>query len=125
MNLFARGLGGFVSDAANQKWGMPGRLWVQTVCLAIEGSFVLIFVNTKSLAGAILVMLLFSTFVQAAEGAYFRKMISNSSEKRSLFLRHSIFQTLQELRLALFLTLTLQILVLSQVRNSLFPFHSM
>jgi MFS transporter, NNP family, nitrate/nitrite transporter len=70
MNLFARGLGGYVSDLANQKWGMPGRLWAQTICLAIEGAFVLIFANTKSLAGAILVMVLFSTFVQAAEGVY-------------------------------------------------------
>jgi nitrate/nitrite transporter NarK len=70
MNLFARGLGGYGSDLANHKWGMPGRLWAQTICLAIEGGFVLIFVNTKSLAGAILVMVIFSTFVQAAEGTY-------------------------------------------------------
>jgi MFS transporter, NNP family, nitrate/nitrite transporter len=72
MNLFARGLGGYGSDLAHHKWGMPGRLWAQTICLAIEGGFVLIFVNTKSLAGAILVMVFFSTFVQAAEGTYSR-----------------------------------------------------
>jgi MFS transporter, NNP family, nitrate/nitrite transporter len=71
MNLFARGLGGYVSDLANQKWGLPGRLWVQTICLALEGALVLVFINTKSLAGAILVMVIFSIFVQAAEGMYF------------------------------------------------------
>jgi MFS transporter, NNP family, nitrate/nitrite transporter len=71
MNIFARGLGGYVSDLANQKWGMPGRLWVQTIFLAGQGAFVLIFANTKSLAGAILIMVLFSSFVQAAQGMYF------------------------------------------------------
>ena len=69
MNLFARGLGGYISDIANSNWNMSGRLWVQTILLALEGSFVLIFANTKSLAGAILVMVFFSVFVQAAEGA--------------------------------------------------------
>jgi NNP family nitrate/nitrite transporter-like MFS transporter len=69
MNLFARGLGGYVSDFANSKWAMPGRLWTQTILLAFEGAFILIFANTKSLAGAILVMVFFSIFVQAAEGS--------------------------------------------------------
>jgi NNP family nitrate/nitrite transporter-like MFS transporter len=73
MNLFARGLGGYVSDIANSSWGMPGRLWVQTICLALEGVFVLIFANSKSLAGAILVMVFFSIFVQAAEGTSYGK----------------------------------------------------
>ena len=79
MNLFARGLGGYVSDIANSNWGMPGRLWVQTICLFLEGAFVLIFANSRSLAGAILVMVFFSVFVQAAEGATYgktRKMIA-------------------------------------------------
>ncbi|KAG7360258.1 nitrite extrusion protein 1 NarK [Nitzschia inconspicua] len=71
MNLFARGIGGHISDMANAKWGMPGRLWAQTILLAFEGAFVLVFANTKSLAGAILVMVLFSVFVQAAEGTSF------------------------------------------------------
>lgn len=69
MNLFARGVGGFVSDKANGKTGMRGRLWVQTICLVMEGIMVLIFANTKSLGLAIFIMVIFSSFVQAAEGS--------------------------------------------------------
>ena len=69
MNLFARGLGGFFSDAANARMGMRGRILIQTILLAGEGSMVLIFASTKSLGGAIFVMVIFSLFVQAAEGS--------------------------------------------------------
>ena len=71
MNLFARGLGGFASDMANATYGMRGRLWIQLFCLFAEGVFVCIFSVTHSLAGAIIVMALFSIFVQAAEGSSF------------------------------------------------------
>jgi len=69
MNLFARGLGGFTSDKFNAKMGMRGRLIWQTVCLAIEGGMVLIFAQTKNLAVAIVILVIFSSFVQAAEGS--------------------------------------------------------
>eukprot|EP00571_Detonula_confervacea_P016207 CAMPEP_0172296820 /NCGR_PEP_ID=MMETSP1058-20130122/12_1 /TAXON_ID=83371 /ORGANISM="Detonula confervacea, Strain CCMP 353" /LENGTH=514 /DNA_ID=CAMNT_0013005879 /DNA_START=68 /DNA_END=1612 /DNA_ORIENTATION=- len=69
MNLFARGIGGYVSDKANGKMGMRGRLIWQTCCLLIEGVMVLIFTNTKSLGLAIFIMVIFSSFVQAAEGS--------------------------------------------------------
>merc|ERR1719251_556769 len=69
MNLFARGLGGFTSDKFNSKMGMRGRLIWQTICLLIEGGMVLIFANTTNLAGAIVVLIVFSSFVQAAEGS--------------------------------------------------------
>lgn len=69
MNLFARGVGGFVSDKANTKMGMRGRLWWQTICLVLEGIMVLIFANTTVLGLAIFIMVIFSSFVQAAEGS--------------------------------------------------------
>ena len=69
MNLFARGVGGFFSDKANARMGMRGRLWWQTICLVIEGVMVLIFANTTSLGLAIFIMVIFSSFVQAAEGS--------------------------------------------------------
>jgi NNP family nitrate/nitrite transporter-like MFS transporter len=72
MNLFAHGLGGFISDMLNARMGMKGRIWAniwaQTICLAIEGAMVLIFANTGSLAGSIVVLVFFSIFVQSAEG---------------------------------------------------------
>lgn len=68
MNLFARGLGGFFSDYFNYTMGMKGRIIIHTVMLAGEGALVLIFSNTESLGGAIVTLVCFSLFVQAAEG---------------------------------------------------------
>jgi NNP family nitrate/nitrite transporter-like MFS transporter len=68
MNLFARGLGGWASDLGNAKMGMRGRIIVHTIFLMAEGALVLVFAQTKSLAGAICVMVIFSLNVQAAEG---------------------------------------------------------
>jgi NNP family nitrate/nitrite transporter-like MFS transporter len=71
MNIFARGLGGFVSDQGQHHYGMRGRLWCQAICLLAEGALVLIFANTKNLGGSVVVLILFSLFVQAAEGTSF------------------------------------------------------
>ncbi len=69
LNLFARGLGGYCSDKSNAYFGMRGRLSLQTFCLVAEGVLVLVFAQTGTLASAILVMIFFSLFVQAAEGS--------------------------------------------------------
>lgn len=71
LNLFARGFGGALSDFCMQKFGMRGRLWVQTICLLGEGCFVLVFENSKTLGGSIVTMVIFSLFVQAADGTCF------------------------------------------------------
>ncbi|KAL3907090.1 MAG: hypothetical protein SGARI_003707 [Bacillariaceae sp.] len=69
MNLFARGTGGFISDKMNAKCGMRGRIWAQTIFLLGEGAMVLVFANTGSMGLAIFIMVIFSLFVQAAEGS--------------------------------------------------------
>jgi len=69
MNLFARGCGGYISDKFNAKMGMRGRLIWQTTCLLLEGIMVLIFANSNKLGAAIFIMVIFSLFVQAAEGS--------------------------------------------------------
>jgi MFS transporter, NNP family, nitrate/nitrite transporter len=97
MNLFARGIGGFCSDMANARSGLRGRLWLQVCMLAVEGSLVIVFAHTRTLGtmtsydlvrqrrfcltlqaafsllsgGAIVVMVVFSIFVQAAAGSTF------------------------------------------------------
>jgi len=68
MNLFARGIGGFMSDWFNSKMGMRGRILIQTVCLLGEGALVLVFANTNQLGSSIIVLVCFSMFVQSAEG---------------------------------------------------------
>lgn len=68
MNIFARGLGGWVSDKGNAYAGMRGRLWAQTIGLILEGALVLVFAHTNSLGLAITVMVFFSLFVQMTEG---------------------------------------------------------
>mmetsp|Transcript_20977 Transcript_20977/g.45524 ORF Transcript_20977/g.45524 Transcript_20977/m.45524 type:complete len:506 (+) Transcript_20977:140-1657(+) len=69
MNLFARGVGGYVSDKANSKMGMRGRLIWQTGLLVVEGCLVFVFSNSNSLAVAIIIMVFFSSIVQSAEGS--------------------------------------------------------
>jgi NNP family nitrate/nitrite transporter-like MFS transporter len=71
MNLFARGLGGVFSDGLNESFGMKGRIVVLTALLLLEGILVVIFSRTDTLAGAVIVLVLFSLFVQAAEGALY------------------------------------------------------
>lgn len=71
MNLFARGLGGFMSDMCNAWNGMRGRLAWLTTCLLLEGLSILLFAYSKSLTSSVLAMALFSLFVQATEGCVF------------------------------------------------------
>jgi NNP family nitrate/nitrite transporter-like MFS transporter len=71
MNIFARGLGGFLSDRLNGKMGMRGRLWLQTIFLICEGVLIVVFSFTETLTGAIVCMCIFSIFTQAAEGAIY------------------------------------------------------
>jgi len=72
MNLVARSLGGYASDKMNLKSGIRGRMWVQFFCLFLEAIFLFAFGNMKPSMGwapAFLVMVIFSLFVQMAEGA--------------------------------------------------------
>jgi len=69
MNVFARGLGGYFSDYGNNKLGMKGRLLWQSMCLMVEGLMVILFAQTKSIVLAVCIMIVFSIFVQAAEGS--------------------------------------------------------
>ena len=71
INLFARGMGGVFSDALSESMGMRGRIIAQASLLLGEGICVLVFAQTDTLAGAIIVLVLFSLFVQSAEGTSF------------------------------------------------------
>ena len=71
MNLFARGIGGFISDLFNSKYGMRGRVMWQAVTLFLEGIAIVIFGFADSLAGSILALIFLSMMVQSAEGSTF------------------------------------------------------
>lgn len=71
LNLFARGLGGILSDWGHAKMGMRGRIIVNTLLLFAEGVMVLVFAQAKTIGSAIVALIVFSIFVQAAEGSCF------------------------------------------------------
>eukprot|EP00959_Pyramimonas_sp_CCMP1952_P288432 6031438-Pyramimonas_sp.AAC.1 len=70
MNLFARSVGGFMSDEAAKRYGMRGRLWVLWIVQTLEGGMCIFMGLSKdSLAWTLFACVCFSSFVQAAEGA--------------------------------------------------------
>ncbi len=69
MNIFARTLGGFISDHFVKKGGLRGRVKWLFIALLIEGIALLFFSQMRVLAFAIPVMIVFSLFVQMSEGA--------------------------------------------------------
>merc|ERR1719155_402160 len=70
MNLFARSLGGVVSDYTSLKFGMRGRLWSLWTIQTVQGFLCICMGLMKdSLGLTMLFMVLFSIFVQASEGA--------------------------------------------------------
>lgn len=71
MNLFARSLGGILSDVMSKKYGMRGRLWAFFIVLFCEGCALITFSRMNSLGAAIPVLIIFSLFTQMSEGATF------------------------------------------------------
>lgn len=71
MNLFARSLGGVFSDILAAKFGMRGRLWAFFIVEFLEGVMFVVFSRITVLGAAVPVLILFSLFVQMAEGATF------------------------------------------------------
>ncbi|VDI73182.1 MFS transporter, NNP family, nitrate/nitrite transporter [Mytilus galloprovincialis] len=71
MNLFARALGGSLSDALFKTLKLPGRLIAHQLCLAGEGVMLIIFSQMTSIPSAIATLTICSVFVQASEGTTF------------------------------------------------------
>jgi MFS transporter, NNP family, nitrate/nitrite transporter len=71
LNLFARGLGGVVSDLSFSRWGMRGRLWAQTLSLIAQGVMVFAFAKSNTLGGSIVALVVFSLFNKTAQGTSF------------------------------------------------------
>ncbi len=69
MNIFARSLGGFISDRFVEKGGLRGRVKWLFIALMAEGVALIFFSQMRVLALAIPIMIVFSLFVQMSEGA--------------------------------------------------------
>lgn len=69
MNLFARALGGIVSDKVGTRYGMRGKGLLLGSMLMLEGMGLLVFAQAGTLVLAIASMLLFALFLKMANGA--------------------------------------------------------
>lgn len=69
MNLFARSLGGWLGDKFSKTSGLQGRVKWLVVVMIIEGAALILFSRMDTLGLAIITMIIFSLFVQMAEGA--------------------------------------------------------
>jgi NNP family nitrate/nitrite transporter-like MFS transporter len=69
MNLFARALGGIVSDRCSRRWGLTGRSYLLGATIALEGVALICFSRASSLGVAIACMLLTGLFVKMSNGA--------------------------------------------------------
>jgi len=69
MNIFARALGGIISDKVNKTQGLRGRTWVLGSCLFLAGLGMVMFANMNGLVLAILSLVIFALFVKMGNGA--------------------------------------------------------
>ena len=69
MNLFARALGGIVSDKCNRRWGLRGRGMLLGTTVAAEGLAMMLFSRMHALPLAIASMMLTGLFVKMSNGA--------------------------------------------------------
>jgi len=69
MNIFARALGGIISDKVNKTNGLRGRTWVLGTCLFLAGLGIVMFSNMTGLVMAVVSLIIFALFVKMGNGA--------------------------------------------------------
>ena len=69
LNIFARALGGIVSDKVGKKYGFNGKVSLLAVLLLLEGIGIMLFANSGGLVMAIMMMFFFGLCLKMANGA--------------------------------------------------------
>ena len=69
LNIFARALGGIVSDKIGKKYGFNGKVSLLAVLLILEGVGIMLFANSGGLIMAITMMFFFGLCLKMANGA--------------------------------------------------------
>jgi NNP family nitrate/nitrite transporter-like MFS transporter len=69
MNIFARALGGILSDKLNKTIGIKGRIYALGACLILEGVGIIIFSGMDLLFWSVFTMIAFALFVKMSNGA--------------------------------------------------------
>lgn len=69
LNLFARALGGIVSDKVGKRYGFNGKVSLLAILLLLEGAGIMLFSNAHSLVLAITMMFFFGLCLKMANGA--------------------------------------------------------
>lgn len=71
MNLFARTLGGWLGDRAGRRAGLRGRVAILGIVLCAESAALVTFSQMNLLWASVVMLIVFSLFVQMSEGATF------------------------------------------------------
>jgi NNP family nitrate/nitrite transporter-like MFS transporter len=69
INIFARALGGIVSDKVGKRFGFNGKVSLLAVLLLLEGAGIMLFANAGGLVMAITMMFFFGLCLKMANGA--------------------------------------------------------
>ena len=69
LNIFARALGGIVSDKIGKKFGFNGKVSLLSILLLLEGIGIMLFANSGGLIMAITMMFFFGLCLKMANGA--------------------------------------------------------
>ncbi len=69
INIFARALGGMVSDKVGSRYGFNGKVSLLAVLLLLEGAGIMLFAHSDGLVMAIMMMFFFGICLKMANGA--------------------------------------------------------
>jgi NNP family nitrate/nitrite transporter-like MFS transporter len=69
--LYARGLGGYISDKIGDRFSLSGRLWIHFCSMIAQGGMNIWFARAKSLNTSLVIMFVFAILIQMSTGTCF------------------------------------------------------